>query len=215
MNSTDGYTKHDGVQHSKPIPISTQHLRRRSFSVASDSSYSPTSPPVQTPQNISPPHLPSLSPSSSPILQFLSQSPTKSATFPFRAFGPPTVLEAVSKDEVLEDLPATAHARRSSISGRFAQQASVTDAHHERGVSLLRRLSLGGAVHRPLPNDRGPSPPYPAPPPNTAATSPVIPIASTMGRKPKRSATVTEGGRPRRAPSPMGERILKGHFDGF
>lgn len=48
----------------------------------------------------------------------------------------------------MEDLPATANARRSSISGRFAQQASVTDAHHERGVSLLRRLSLGGAVHR-------------------------------------------------------------------
>lgn len=93
MNSTDGYTKHDSVKHSKPIPISTQHLRRRSFSVASDSSHSPTSPPVQTPQNISPPHLPSLSPSSSPILQFLSQSPTKSATFPFRAFGPPTVPE--------------------------------------------------------------------------------------------------------------------------
>jgi hypothetical protein len=24
-----------------------------------------------------------------------------------------------------------------------------------------------------------------------------------------------DNGRPRRAPSPMGERILKGHFDGF
>ncbi|KAG6374420.1 hypothetical protein JVT61DRAFT_4457 [Boletus reticuloceps] len=32
-------------------------------------------------------------------------------------------------------------------------------------------------------------------------------------RKFRRSATVVE--RPRRAPSPMGERILKGHFDGL
>ena len=41
----------------------------------------PQSPPVQTPHSISLPHFSSISLSSPPILQFLSQSPTKSATF--------------------------------------------------------------------------------------------------------------------------------------
>ncbi|KAL4064450.1 hypothetical protein V8B97DRAFT_2017133 [Scleroderma yunnanense] len=214
MNTSSDHTKDDSVKHSKPIPISTQHLRHRSFSTSSDSSRSPTTPP----QNITPPRIPSLSPSSSPILQFLSQSPAKSsATFPFRGFGPLPVFEGVSTEEAMEELPATAHARRSSVSGRFAQQPPVTDGQHERGVNLLRRLSLGSALTKPppVPNGRCPSPPRPVPPPNTAVTSPVFPTLSVAGRKPKRSATVTETGRPRRPPSPMGERMLKGHFDGF
>ncbi|KAI6042911.1 hypothetical protein EDC04DRAFT_2655362 [Pisolithus marmoratus] len=199
--------KDNGVRHSKPIPIVTHHLRHRSLSTASDSSPSPASPPsVQTPQNISPGRHQPLSPSSAPIFPFLSQSPAKtSATFPFRGFGPP-----VFEDEAMEKVSVGDHARRSSIS---TQQPPVTEAQQVRGESILRRLSFGNAKTPPAPST---SPPQPAPPPNSAvSTSPIIPTTSFAGRKPKRSATVTESGRPRRAPSPMGERILKGHFDSF
>ncbi|KAI6108151.1 hypothetical protein F5141DRAFT_1005602 [Pisolithus sp. B1] len=210
--------KDNGVRHSKPIPIVTHHLRHRSLSTASDSSPSPVSPAsVQTPQNISPGRQQPLSPSSVPIFPFLSQSPAKtSATFPFRGFGPP-----VFEDEALEKTPSADHARRSSVNGMFAQQPPVTESQHERGVNILRRLSFGNAKvcsalleHTPpVPST---SPPQPVPPPNSAVSaSPIIPTTSFAGRKPKRSATVTESGRPRRAPSPMGERILKGHFDSF
>ncbi|KAG6334641.1 hypothetical protein ID866_4452 [Astraeus odoratus] len=207
-------TRDDGIKHSQPIPINTHHMRHRSFST-SDSSHSPVSPPpIQTPSNITPPRISPISSSSSPILQFLSQSPAKPpATFPFRGFGHPPVIE----DEILDELPVTAHARRSSISGLFSQQPPVTDVNHERGVSLLRRLSLGSTFKPALSirNEPSTSPPQPAPPPNTAATSPVVPATTPLTRKPRRSATVTESGKPRRAPSPIGERILKGHFGGF
>ncbi|KAI6155099.1 hypothetical protein BKA82DRAFT_132735 [Pisolithus tinctorius] len=207
MNPAEA-NKDNGVRHSKPIPIVTHHLRHRSLSAASDSSPSPASPPsVQTP---SPGRSQPLSPSSAPIFPFLSHSPAKaSATFPFRGFGPP-----VFEDEAMEKTPGADHARRSSISGVFAQKPAVAEVvQHERGVNILRRLSFGSAKNPAAPST---SPPQPAPPPNTAvSTSPVIPTSSFAGRKPKRSATVTESGRPRRAPSPMGERILKGHFDSF
>lgn len=94
QNSTTTDTNRDGVHHSKPIPISTEHLRHRSTSFSSDLSYSPTSPPLVTPKNF--PTTPIPVASSSPILQFLSQSPTKApATFPFRGFAPPPVLEGM------------------------------------------------------------------------------------------------------------------------
>ena len=56
-----------------------------------------------------------------------------------------------------------------------------------------------------------PSPP--SPPPNSAVT----PTAESQpfANRPRRSATLSAATRPKRAPSPMGERILKGHFDGF
>lgn len=72
-----------------------------------------------------------------------------------------------------------------------------------------------------MPADRMPSPPRPVTPPNTAvspsADGAKVPLVSPRGTRARRSATlsVDGGGRPRRAPSPMGERILKGHFDGF
>ncbi|KAI6128891.1 hypothetical protein EDD16DRAFT_1701490 [Pisolithus croceorrhizus] len=221
--------KDNGVRHSKPIPIVTHHLRHRSLSTASDSSPSPVSPAsVQTPQNISPGRQQPLSPSSVPIFPFLSQSPAKtSATFPFRGFGPPVFEGTLNRplppktyphpiptlDEALEKTPSADHARRSSVNGMFAQQPPVTESQHERGVNILRRLSFGNAKTPPVPST---SPPQPVPPPNSAVSaSPIIPTTSFAGRKPKRSATVTESGRPRRAPSPMGERILKGHFDSF
>lgn len=54
----------------------------------------------------------------------------------------------------------------------------------------------------------------PSPPPNTAVQT--APPNTPFVNKPVRSATISvDNGRPRRVPSPMGERILKGHFDGF
>lgn len=93
MNHND--TNPNAVRHSKPIPISTEHIRHRSSSFSSDSSNSPTSPPpVVTPMNLPSTQIPISS--SSPILYFLSQSPSKTpATFPFRGFAPPPVLEGM------------------------------------------------------------------------------------------------------------------------
>ncbi|KAH7915585.1 hypothetical protein BJ138DRAFT_997368 [Hygrophoropsis aurantiaca] len=220
MDSNIGNRKDDSVKHSAPIPINTQqHSRHRSASVSSDSSSSPSSPPqVQTPLNTNPPRIPAVSPSSSPILYFLSQSPTKApATFPFRGWGGPPVFEEDSQEE----LPAAAHARRASTAGRFNTGIPASDANHERSAGLLRRLSLGNALGKPpvsevaLPT----SPSVPTAPPNSAVSeSPTINarFSGPLNRKAKRSATISvESGRPRRAPSPMGERILKGHFDGF
>jgi len=158
------------------------------------------------------------SPGSSPILSyFLAQSPNKtqtSATLPFRKFGPAPVFE---EDETNQAVPHAAHhARRASmtVADRFNQTSNnapavLPDSHLERGTGLLRRLSLStgpSAFAKPQ------SPPEA--PPNTAVspTSATMPYARD---KPRRSTTVSSSSRPRRAPSPMGERILKGHFDGF
>lgn len=118
-------------------------------------------------------------------------------------------------------------------------------SQQQRGTGVLRRLSLSsgfGRVCIPLayptpdspemarsspyqPNimslNRPQSPPRPGTPPpsavNMAPQNGGLSVASP-GRKPRRATTL--GVRPadskvRRAPSPMGERILKGHFDGF
>jgi len=161
------------------------------------------------------------SPSTSPILSyFLAQSPTTktpaTGTFPFkRTFGPTPVLE----EEPEKEIPAALHARRASatFSNRFMQNppvgTTIPDAHVERGTNLLRRLSLSSnAFVKPQLDTTVRAPP--SPPPNTAI-SPVMQNAP-FKTKPRRSATIsTDGAKPRRAPSPMGERILKGHFDGF
>lgn len=60
------------------------------MSVSSESSTLPGSPPqVQTPLSLNSPHVPVASPSSSPILSFLSQSPTSKSpsSVPYRGFG--------------------------------------------------------------------------------------------------------------------------------
>lgn len=150
----------DGVHHSKPIPISTQHLRHRSASLSSDSTTSSaSSPPLITPNNLPNARFPPSA--SSPIFQFLSQSsPTKTpATFPYRGLVPPPVIEGVWQcvisrrdwltplctDEPPEEYsPLAQHARRASTASRFQPQPPVLEPHHERGVNVLRRLSLGG-----------------------------------------------------------------------
>jgi hypothetical protein len=158
------------------------------------------------------------SPSASPILSyFLAQSPTKPpATFPFKRFGTAPVFEA--DEDAEKEIPSASHARRASmnVASRFTQNpaaATFSEAQSDRGTNLLRRLSLSTTTFvKPLDAmNRAPSPP--ATPPNTAV-SPTQQRAPIVN-KPRRSATVSEAPRPRRAPSPMGERMLKGHFDGF
>ncbi|EMD33934.1 hypothetical protein CERSUDRAFT_117458 [Gelatoporia subvermispora B] len=215
MSSDD----HNNVHHSQPIPI---HSRRRSESVSessSESSASPTSP-FPTPISGVAPRIGPLSPSTSPILSYIMSQPPKSptATFPFRrGFGAPVV----DDDDVPVETPVTRHARRASTawagSERPSQPALIPPQKQDRAAGVLRRLSLGGALARPhiqIPKSPPPStaaPRVPTPPQHAAAVG-----AGLNGRKVRRSATMGGGSPPKpRAPSPMGERMLKGHFDGF
>lgn len=182
------------------------------MSVSSD----PSPPQVQTPLSPNSPRVPVASPSSSPILNFLSQSPTAKSpsSLPYRGFGAP-----VFEEDPPEEFPATVHARRSGTTGRFVTPSSVApESQLDRGAGLLRRLSLGSALAKPpnMDHTRSQSPPRPAAPPNSAITPTTASLPPFTVRRAKRSATVSiDSGRQRRAPSPMGERILKGHFDGF
>jgi len=226
MSKTDSK---DFVKHSKPIPIGTTHSRHRS---ASTSSSSDSSSEPQTPlSNNSPPRMipTNLSPTNSPILSyFIGHSPTKTATFPFnRNF--PNRSPVFEEDETDTEVPVATHARRASTAaaGRFGPQQPtpvIPDPQNNRGSGLLRRLSLGNALAKPpngVPTERMPSPRRTTTPPNTAvnpsANGAKMPAVSPRGTRSRRSATlsVDGAGKPRRAPSPMGERILKGHFDGF
>jgi hypothetical protein len=220
MNKFD---RNEDVKHSSPISINPSSFRRRSTSISSSSSGSGSSPdtpgptPTSIPSNFQPITIPS--PSSSPILSyFLAQSPTKTqasatGTFPFkRKFGSSPVFEEEPESEV----PVAAHTRRTSavVPGRFLQNPPVSESQHERGKNLLRRLSLGGALNKPIPSNNTQSSPVCIAPPNSAVIPPDG-IPSPRGKH-GRSATISSDGRkPHRAPSPMGERILKGHFDGF
>ncbi|KAH9481326.1 hypothetical protein JR316_0005848 [Psilocybe cubensis] len=219
--------------------------RARSMSVSSASSASTSSSELPTPPSGSANSARFTVPSpSSPILSyFLAQSPTTktpATAFPFkRKFGTTPVFEGASylhnsirsiclqsplyfaaDEDTDAEIPVAAHARRASAqaANRFSQNPppAFPDVNADRGTNLLRRLSLSSSAFvkpqlDPV-NTRTASPP--SPPPNTAV-SPTSKTAPFIN-KPRRSATISnEGGRPRRAPSPMGERILKGHFDGF
>ncbi|KAF8223859.1 hypothetical protein L208DRAFT_1425949 [Tricholoma matsutake] len=213
---TSSNSSRDQVKHSDPIAINTTSRRGRSFSLSSCSSLSSESSASEahtpSPTSLNSQRITVPSPSGSPILSyFLGQSPTKNpgtSTFPFnRKFGPSPVLEEE------QEIPAATHARRASavVAGRFAQSQTqpLPDPHVERGTAFLRRLSLSsGPFAKPL--NEGTDPP-----PNSAVSPVSTSKLSLRDTKPRRSATVNEGGKPRRAPSPMGERILKGHFDGF
>ncbi|KII85102.1 hypothetical protein PLICRDRAFT_178855 [Plicaturopsis crispa FD-325 SS-3] len=222
--------------HSEPMAIPNAGSRqgghrRRSASVSTSSASSASSnspiasPLVQTPLSTTQSRVPATSPSTSPILSYFlaSQSPTaksgNAATFPFaRNFGGPVFEE----DEQECELPVAAHARRSSTAaaGFFSQQQQPSPAAPEaRGHGVLRRLSLGGAFNRPQTPYSARAPP--SPPPNSAVSPTGGSFAAgppTPRMKVRRATLAPEtvgGGKPRRAPSPMGERILKGHFDGF
>lgn len=141
--------------------------------------------------------------------------------------------------------PKRGHARSVSntawpVTERVSPPAAQPPAHpkqEDRAAGLLRRLSLGGTALRvstlshnatlcvltPLAQPQVPqiktsistAAPGERVPPNTPAVERQQPLSSTP-RKSRRANTLAPGTpRPKRAPSPMGERILKGHFDGF
>ena len=225
------------MPHSEPIPIGgsfRNRNRQRSASLSSGSSITSSGSdlppsPVNSPNGTSP-RIGLPSPGTSPILSyFLAQSPTKTsatgASLPFRSnFASNPVFE----EEETPEIPVAKHARRASTigaAGRFSNggmnAATPASPSSDKGSGLLRRLSLSSAAFaKPLTDtttatrDDAFPPPVPRAPPNsTVATEAPMPLPHI--NKPKRSATVSIPSRPRRAPSPMGERILKGHFDGF
>ncbi|TFK97037.1 hypothetical protein BDV98DRAFT_273679 [Pterulicium gracile] len=224
------------MPHSEPIPIGgsfRNRNRQRSASLSSGSSITSSGSdlppsPVNSPHGTSP-RVGLPSPATSPILSyFLAQSPTKTsatgASLPFRSnFASNPVFE----EEESPEIPAAKHARRASTIGAAARfsnggmnAATPASPSADKGAGLLRRLSLGSAAFaKPLTDTTTATrddayPPVPRAPPNsTVATEAPEPLPHV--NKPKRSATVSNPSRPRRAPSPMGERILKGHFDGF
>ncbi|KAJ7168553.1 hypothetical protein C8R46DRAFT_1162912 [Mycena filopes] len=204
--------------------------RPRSLSVSSGESSGSASSPNEIPTPLSTSaasprvHIPS--PGTSPILAyFLAQSPTKTpgaATFPFRKLARHLCSKRTKEEEMQRRSPAASHARRAStaVAERFTQAPTnnaLPDSRNERGQGLLRRLSLSQQRLHPTDGKRSP----PNAPPNTAVSptqsSSSLPFGGReRDSKPRRSATLSSAeGRPRRAPSPMGERILKGHFDGF
>lgn len=139
--------------------------------------------------------------------------------------------------------PVMRPVRRASVAGRFPPVQPVVAPvaaapPNERATGLLRRLSMGSSFASKVSLLRDPryrllythgahhlSQPQVAvqpvsaqtvhghsgtvPPPNSVSMSPTD--ARTVPRPKQRRATEST----RRAPSPMGERILKGHFDGF
>ncbi|KAH9945075.1 uncharacterized protein BXZ73DRAFT_96057 [Epithele typhae] len=219
---------HD-IPHSLPIPIGGGRRRSGSVSDSSSDSASLSPPsPLQTPASATGPlpRVAPLSPSTSPVLSyFLAQSPkSPPSTFPFRrGMGAPTVFEG--EDDGFEaDKPIGRHGRRASAAAwpghdRFPPAAPVVPAagqQQDRAAGLLRRLSLGGSIARPPVPVGMAAPRLVGPPDIAAAPRSKSPGTTPTPRKPRRANTLAPGSpRPPRAPSPMGERILKGHFDGF
>ncbi|KAL0564213.1 hypothetical protein V5O48_017839 [Marasmius crinis-equi] len=204
----------------QPIPIPS---RDRSASVSS--SEGPRTPSPQSPPRVTIP-----SPGSSPILSyFLAQSPTSknttaatATTFPFRKFTSTTA--PVFEEEPTGEEPHSArHARRASttVADRFNSAQPVPSSGFDRGHGLLRRLSLSTAT---APPPTGRSPPAPPPPSAVTPSNQGVPFYSAdrdtsggvgVGRVKRSNTLAVDTPKTRRAPSPMGERILKGHFDGF
>ncbi|KAH9995678.1 hypothetical protein BJV74DRAFT_912140 [Russula compacta] len=220
-------------KHAAPIPILAPPHRRR-LSTSSDGS--PTSPPtLQTPNSFYPTNIAPSSPTSSSFFPYLmSTSPKTSTSFPYKrppGFGPPPVFEDDGGQEI--ESRNSLHRRRSTTgwagNSRSAPQRSapappVIEAQHARGAGVLRRLSLGGSLKSVRSFDTTPaSPPPPITPPPSAVTPPANSgFAANQNNtdvrtRVRRSATlsVPPTTARHRAPSPMGERILKGHFDGF
>jgi len=166
--------------------------------------------------------------STSPILSyFISQSPT-TPTFPNlpfkRKFGTAPVLGDYKVDEGDNEIPVATHARRASVTvaNRFSQTQGPNTLGQfpdpQRGTNLLnlgRRLSLSSAKPQLDTATTVPLSPTGSRAPPPTAVSP-RPQDMPFSNKPRRSETIScDGQKPRRVPSPMGERILKGHFDGF
>ncbi|KIY51744.1 hypothetical protein FISHEDRAFT_70475 [Fistulina hepatica ATCC 64428] len=185
--------------------------RSRGMSTSSFSSGSPSSPEPATPtMGGTSPRVTIPSPSASPVLSYLmAQSPTK--TIPSYSFQKTTFGAPVYEDEEAgKRLPPSAvHAQRASA--QFAERYSkpqqpqtlaMPTANHDRSSGPLRRFNTLGPTSTFMSTAAG-------------APAPVSPTTTSPSTKKARRSTIMGGERPRRAPSPMGERILKGHFDGF
>ncbi|KAG9050205.1 hypothetical protein FS837_007103 [Tulasnella sp. UAMH 9824] len=169
----------------------------------------------------------------SPLAYFLgaATSPIRTTTgggFPWNASkGAPVI------DEDEESPPGGAnaglfgvggHTRRGSWAQNPLQATTNQVPTSDRGTGVLRRLSLSNTFQRPT---FGTSPNVPAaPPPSAVSTSPVVSRGvptlgePRLGRKPRSVSLAVpnsghEGSGKKRGISPMGERLLKGHFDGF
>ncbi|KAI0648979.1 hypothetical protein C8Q79DRAFT_485056 [Trametes meyenii] len=190
------------------------------------------------------PITPSTSPILSYFLSQSPTSKSPPSTFPFRRGMAPPVYEDDEMFESEKPAPRHVRSASTAWSAgdRFPAPpiAPVSGQQHERATGLLRRLSLGGNMTRvssviayllritsvndcplflhqpqiPVPkpvNGSAQAPRSTTPPGMKSVGADAVPA-----RKARRANTMAPGTpRPRRAPSPMGERILKGHFDGF
>jgi len=170
----------------------------------------------------------------SPLAYFLGSatSPIRGVSgaasgFPFGA-KPPQATSAIDEDEESPPGGSTiglfgvgAHARRGSWAqaGFGTGNTANVNIPNDRGTGILRRLSLSSAFQRPsvtTPNlhHQGTSPPPPS-----AVASPGVPTIAEpiprIGRKHRAATMGVKDSPKKRGISPMGERLLKGHFDGF
>ncbi|KAH7341534.1 hypothetical protein B0J17DRAFT_765580 [Rhizoctonia solani] len=203
---------------SAPQPIPG---RNRSASLYSLSSL----PGLSNSPSISPnsPTLPQLSPSltGKSLTQIFSgpQSPLKS----FKSEGPgfsnmkPGVVEEDDDEHAHDDFhgefpasPPRSHTRHTSI-------GSWSRPEMDRGQGILRRLSLGSAfAPRPSPAILNSSPPQIHQPTPAPRDSPVLRKPSPLrGNSNSLGLQQIQDPVKQRGISPMGERMLKGHFDGF
>ncbi|CAE6439821.1 unnamed protein product [Rhizoctonia solani] len=201
---------------SVPQPIPGRH---RSASLYSLSSL----PALSHSPSISPhsPTLPQLSPSltGKSLTQIFSgpQSPLKS----FKSEGPgfasmkPGVVEEDEDEHAHDDFhgefpasPPRSHTRHTSI-GSWGRPGEP-----DRGQGILRRLSLGSAfASRPaVVNSSPPQIHQPTPAPRD---SPVLRKPSPLRGNGNSLGLQVQDPVKQRGISPMGERMLKGHFDGF
>ncbi|KAG8681664.1 hypothetical protein FRC09_017327 [Ceratobasidium sp. 395] len=229
----------------QPIPASIHTRARSASVYSISSLPGLSNSPTVSPHSPTLPTLPQLSPSLSgkSLTAIFSgpQSPLKSGSFFNTGGGAPTQAPNIVMEEEddhdhddfhgeFPSSPPRSHTRHGSISWGAAPRiaGSELDNRVERGNGLLRRLSLGSAFgSRPNPAM------FNSPPQNVAAPAPKMPAAPTapreapVVRKPSplrgNSNSLGLGGLAppaqdpikHRGVSPMGERMLKGHFDGF
>ncbi|CUA68496.1 hypothetical protein RSOLAG22IIIB_03533 [Rhizoctonia solani] len=207
---------------SVPQPIPGRHRSASMYSLSS-------LPALSHSPSISPnsPTLPQLSPSLSgkSLTQIFSgpQSPLKSASA-FKTDGPgfagimkPGVVEEEDDEHAHDDFhgefpasPPRSHTRHTSI-GSWGRPGEM-----DRGQGILRRLSLGSAfAQRPSPAVMNSSPPQIHQPTPAPRDSPVLRKPSPLRGNGNSLGLQVQDPVKQRGISPMGERMLKGHFDGF
>ncbi|KAG8715533.1 hypothetical protein FRC11_003284 [Ceratobasidium sp. 423] len=202
----------------QPIPGRSRSASMYSLSSLPALSHSPSISPNS-------PTLPQLSPSLSgkTLTQIFSgpQSPLKSASA-FKSEGPgfagmkPGVVEEEDDDHAHDDFhgefpssPPRSHTRHASI-GSWVPPGEV-----DRGQGILRRFSLSSAFARPSPAVLNSSPPQIHQPTPAPRDSPVLRKPSPLRASGNSLGLQVQDPVKKRGVSPMGERILKGHFDGF